>query len=304
MSASHVEHTHTRTEPTAPRRARAIVALTGAISAALGVILWLHLGVAVGAPHMALGAAFVVATWTVAAMAARAGARARVVAPAVAWGVALAALGVAQKGLLPGPWHWIVQVAHAATGVFAMLSARRALGFLADVDRAPCATPIAAIDRAAAHFLSRRRVAVTGVSRSPRDHGGNVVFRRLRERGYDVFAVNPSATEVEGARCYPDLASIPGGVDAVVIATHPRHAMATVRECVARGIGLVWMHRALGPGSVSEEAVAWARAHGVRVIDGGCPLMFAPVADVGHRVMRPLVTLAGKAPSRVPWEDR
>ena len=77
--------------------------------------------------------------------------------------------------------------------------------------------------RAAAGFLAGKRVAVTGVSRNRGAHGSNAVYQRLRDRGYQVFAVNPNAEEVEGDRCYHDLRSIPGGVDWVVIGT-PRSA--------------------------------------------------------------------------------
>jgi predicted CoA-binding protein len=155
------------------------------------------------------------------------------------------------------------------------------------------------VKEAAAEFLAHKRVAVTGVSRTPGTHASNAVYQRLRQRGYQVFAVNPNAERVEGDRCYPDLGSIPGGVDAVVIGTRPGTAQATMRECEALGIRHVWMHRSLGAGSVSDEAVAWGRQHGIRVIDGGCPLMFAPTADPGHRVMRWLFTLAGRVPRRV-----
>ena len=86
------------------------------------------------------------------------------------------------------------------------------------------------IKDAAREFLAHRRVAVTGVSRKPQNHGSNVVYKRLRERGYDVFAVNPHADEVEGDRAYPDLRSIAGGVDAVVIGTRPETAEATMRS--------------------------------------------------------------------------
>ena len=130
------------------------------------------------------------------------------------------------------------------------------------------------IKQAASEFLAQRRVAVTGVSRNPKGHGSNVVYRRLRERGYEVFAVNPNADEVEGDRCYPDLGSIPGGVDAVVIGTRPETGEATMRECVDLGIKRVWMHRGPGTGSVSATATAYGRERGVTVIDGGCPLMF------------------------------
>ena len=83
---------------------------------------------------------------------------------------------------------------------------------------------------AASAFLANKRIAVTWVSRRPKQHCSNNVYKRLRERGYDVFAVNPNADQVEGARSYEDLTSIPGGVDAVVIGTRPAIADDTMRK--------------------------------------------------------------------------
>ena len=151
--------------------------------------------------------------------------------------------------------------------------------------------------QAATEFLASERIAVTGVSRSPKDHGANTVFRRLRERGYEVFPVNPNATEVEGVASYHDLHSIPGGVDAVVIATAPDKADDTMRECAELGIDRVWMHHGPGPTSVSPSATSYGRERGITVIDGGCPLMFEPTADLGHKIMR--VVLAGRVPKKV-----
>jgi len=155
------------------------------------------------------------------------------------------------------------------------------------------------IKEATSDFLANRRVAVTGVSRHPENHGSNVVYQRLRDRGYEVFAVNPNASEVEGDRCYHDLGSIPGGVGAVVIGTRPERAEETMRECVALGIKHVWMHRGPGAGSVSEEATEHGRKNGIAVIDGGCPCMFDPTADRGHKVMRAVLTVTGNVPRRV-----
>lgn len=155
------------------------------------------------------------------------------------------------------------------------------------------------IKDAATEFLSQKRIAVTGVSRTPGSHGSNVVYKRLKERGYDVFAVNPNAEEVEGDRCFADLRSIPGGVDGVVIGTRPDRAQDTVRECEELGIKRVWMHRGPGPGSVSPEAAEYGRQHGMTVIAGGCPLMFAPVSDPGHKMMRWAFSLSGKVPRQV-----
>jgi predicted CoA-binding protein len=156
------------------------------------------------------------------------------------------------------------------------------------------------VSEAAAEFLAQKRIAVTGVSRTAGVHGGNAVYQRLRQRGYQVFAVNPNADRVEGDQCFHDLRSIPGGVDAVVIGTRPEAAEATMRECVDLGIKHVWMHRAFGGSSVSQAATTFGREHHVRVIDGGCPLMFGPTADAGHKVMRLLCGLTGKVPRRVP----
>lgn len=156
---------------------------------------------------------------------------------------------------------------------------------------------MATMKEAASEFLAHKRIAVTGVSRKPKDHGSNTVFKRLRERGYEVFAINPNADTVEGSRCYHTLKSIPGGVDAVVIATAPDKAEGTMRECVELGIKHVWMHRSYGQGSVSPTATAYGRKHGIKVIDGGCPLMFEPTADVGHKIMR--MVFASRLPKTV-----
>jgi predicted CoA-binding protein len=156
---------------------------------------------------------------------------------------------------------------------------------------------MATMKEAASAFLASKRIAVTGVSRAPKEHGANSVYKRLRDRGYQVFAVNPNTDEVEGDRSYHDLKSIPDGVDAVVIATAPSRADGTMRECAELGITRVWMHRGPGAGSVSPAAAAYGREHGITVIEGGCPLMFEPTADFGHKVMK--VVLSRRIPKTV-----
>jgi uncharacterized protein len=155
------------------------------------------------------------------------------------------------------------------------------------------------IKEAASVFLANKRIAVTGVSRKPQGHGSNTVYKRLRDRGYEVFAVNPNAEQVEGDPCYASLRHIPGGVDAVVIATSPSRAEATMQECTELGIRQAWMHRSFGAGSVSHEAAVYGRQHGMTVIDGGCPLMFEPTADFVHKIMRVAYSRSGHVPKAV-----
>ncbi len=152
---------------------------------------------------------------------------------------------------------------------------------------------------AAQEFLSTKRIAVTGVSRESEQHGANVVYQRLKERGYVVFAVNPNATELDGDPAYPNLAAIPGGVEAVVLGTSAEHAPETMREIVQLGIKYAWMHRSFGAGSVSAEATRIGRDAGVLVIDGGCPLMFGDTSDGGHRFMCKMLKMTGKVPRTV-----
>ncbi|HET6348665.1 MAG TPA: CoA-binding protein, partial [Candidatus Krumholzibacteria bacterium] len=109
---------------------------------------------------------------------------------------------------------------------------------------------MARIPEPVADFLNVRRIAVAGVSRSTKS-AANPVFRKLRDSGYDVFPVNPNAPQVEGVTCYPNLASIPGGVDAVMVATHPDVSAGIVKQAAAQQIMRVWFHRSFGQGSVS-----------------------------------------------------
>lgn len=146
-----------------------------------------------------------------------------------------------------------------------------------------------------ADFLKSRRIAVAGVSRT---HGvGNAVLHKLRASGYKVVAINPNATELEGAACYPDVTAVPGELDAMVFASHPRFALETVRQCAERGVRRIWFHRSFGEGSVSEEAVRECHARGVEPIVGGCPLMYCEPVDLGHRCMCWWLGRMGRVPT-------
>src|SRR5690242_17874882 len=70
--------------------------------------------------------------------------------------------------------------------------------YFTDLNTSSKGAAMTTMKEASTEFLSHRRVAVTGVSRTPGSHGSNAVYKRLRERGYEVFAVNPNADVVEG----------------------------------------------------------------------------------------------------------
>ena len=148
-------------------------------------------------------------------------------------------------------------------------------------------------------FLAQKKIAVVGVS-DQRETGCNLAYRKFKENGYQVFAVNPRISTFEGAPCYPDLNAIPEKPDAVFILTNPQITEQVVQQCVDLGIQHVWMHCMMGtkPGlaagmtSVSQDAVQMCRDNGITVIPGACPNQFLK-PDFGHMLMRAMFRTFG-----------
>ncbi|HEU4390875.1 MAG TPA: CoA-binding protein [Blastocatellia bacterium] len=157
-----------------------------------------------------------------------------------------------------------------------------------------------------ADFLEQRNIAVVGVSRT-KSSVANGIFHRFKQAGYHVFPVNPNLDTFEGEPCYATLNSINERVDGVMIVTRPAVTESVVDECINLGIKRVWMHNMLGTSvrwgkgitqrttSASETAVGKARAAGMAVIPGDCPLQHIPPVDGWHRCIH---WIAGKVGNR------
>ena len=148
----------------------------------------------------------------------------------------------------------------------------------------------------ATEFLAQKKIVVVGVSRTKPSTGG-VILKALRDRGYEVYAVNPNAEAVDGHPCYPSVRELPEKVDGAVVVTRPDVSEQVVRDCVEAGIPRVWMHYnpmfGKGNSSASEAAAAHGAEHGLTVIEGGCPMMFL---DFPHKCMRWILGITGKLP--------
>jgi predicted CoA-binding protein len=151
---------------------------------------------------------------------------------------------------------------------------------------------------AAANFLSQKHFAVAGVSREG-NAAANMIFKKLQDSGREVYAVNPRAETIGGERCYHSLPDLPQRPDAVIIATHPDHAIDVARQCKDAGVRYVWFHRSVDGGSYSPEAAAFCSEYGAAVIPGSCPLMHLEPVDLGHRCMRGVLSLTGALPKAV-----
>jgi predicted CoA-binding protein len=136
-------------------------------------------------------------------------------------------------------------------------------------------------------FLAQKHIAFVGVSREPKRFA-NAVYRHLRDGGRTLYPVNhnPNVATIEGDAGYRSLADVPDPVDGVFVMVPANDAAGVVRAAIARGIPRVWLHRGLGPNSVSAETVALCRDNGIAVVDGACPMMFAERVGLLHRVHR------------------
>ena len=169
----------------------------------------------------------------------------------------------------------------------------RSLGTNAETTLPEGQVPLA---EAAAEFLEQERFAVAGVSRSG-DAAANYIFKRFRESGREVYAINPNAETVDGEPCYASLADLPARVDAVVVGTHRDQALDIARQCKVAGVQHVWFHRSIDGGSFTPEAGELCASYGANVIPGGCPMMHLEPVDMGHRCMRVVLDKIGALPS-------
>ncbi len=145
-------------------------------------------------------------------------------------------------------------------------------------------------------FLVQKRIAVAGVSRGGKSPA-NLIYEKLKREGHTVYAINPNAEMIDGEPAYADVKSTPEKADGVVIVTNPALTEQIVKQCADAGIPRAWIHSSVVHGSsVTEAAIQYGEAHGVKVIPGGCPMMFGTKADIFHKGMCWWMKTTGKLP--------
>ena len=139
-------------------------------------------------------------------------------------------------------------------------------------------------------FLSENTLALAGASRSGKKFG-NAVAKDLTKKGYKLFLVHPEASEVDGLKCYSNLAELPDEVGGLVLVVPPEQTERIAQEAAAMGIQNIWMQQ----GSESREAVDLCQENGINVIHGECILMFAQPTGI-HKFHHWIWGLIGKLP--------
>ena len=145
-------------------------------------------------------------------------------------------------------------------------------------------------------FLAQDHLALVGASRDPKAFS-STVYRELRAHGHTLYPVNPNADEIEGDRCFHSIDELPPEVAGASVMVSADRAVGVVDECTDHGIPRIWLHKGVGPSSVSDEAVAHCRERGIPVVDGECPLMFTEPAAAVHRIHRFERRITGRLPT-------
>ena len=140
-------------------------------------------------------------------------------------------------------------------------------------------------------FLAQKKIAVVGVSRNKKKFG-NTIYNELKQKGYQVYPINPNLNEYEGTICYPDLLSLPEEIDAVIINVPPAQTEQVVKEVKDAGIKKVWLQQ----GSQSDTAVKFCEENGIDCVSNECILMFAQPTAFFHRAHKWVWGVMGKLP--------
>jgi hypothetical protein len=140
-------------------------------------------------------------------------------------------------------------------------------------------------------FLSSKRVAIAGVSRDPKKFGF-IVFKHLRENGFEVFPINPGTDNISGTPCFGSVGALPLNVHNLIILTPKKQTRNVVAEAIAKGIDNIWIQQM----SDTPEALELARSHPVNLVAGECILMHTdPVTGI-HKFHRSISRLFGLYP--------
>ena len=114
-------------------------------------------------------------------------------------------------------------------------------------------------------LLSARTIASVGLS-SNQERESFWIVSYLKEQGYRIIPVNPTATEILGEKAYPDLSSVPEKIDVVQVFRKPEDVPPVVDEAIKVGAKVVWMQEGIS----HAEAAANARAAGLQVVMDAC----------------------------------
>lgn len=109
--------------------------------------------------------------------------------------------------------------------------------------------------------MKNKKIAVVGVSSDPQKYGHKIFFDLIKN-GYNVYGINPKIDELNGIKIYPSLKDLPSKPDIVILVVPPDISNEVVKTAIDIGIKEIWFQ----PGSQSQKALEFAKAHNIKTI--------------------------------------
>jgi predicted CoA-binding protein len=116
-------------------------------------------------------------------------------------------------------------------------------------------------------IYSLKNIAVVGMSKNP-EKAAHYVPKYLLEKGYDIIPVNPTANEILGKKCYPELSGIPNEIDVIDVFRPSDQIRPVIEESVKLKPKVIWLQE----GIHNPEAEAIAQQSGIIVVYNRCML--------------------------------
>ena len=138
------------------------------------------------------------------------------------------------------------------------------------------------------NFVSSKRIAVVGMSRSGKKFG-NMAGKELKAKGYEIFAVHPDATVIDGFTCYHDLKSLSGKIDGVWISILPKNVPPVLEEASEIGLKNIWLQQ----GAWSKEVQETIDKLSLPVVSKKCIMMYAQPVHSIHKFHRTIKGIFG-----------
>jgi predicted CoA-binding protein len=140
-------------------------------------------------------------------------------------------------------------------------------------------------------FLGQKKFAIAGVSTDQKKFG-YVIYKELREKGYDVYPINPNADTIDGNPCYRSISALPDDVKQLVVVVKKTKTMDVLKEARDKGIQDIWLQQM----SETPEAVAFATENFNSVVAKKCMMMFADPVVSMHKFHKTIMKIFGMLP--------
>lgn len=118
------------------------------------------------------------------------------------------------------------------------------------------------------NMLSKKVWAVVGATDNQSKFGYKI-YKKLKNRGYEVYPVNPVYDQVDGDKCYSKVSDIPKKVDCVDVVVSPKRSMMLIDDCVEADVEYMWFQ----PHTFDLDVLAKAKSKKIKIVYNNCVLV-------------------------------